>query len=134
MVAVAAELPPSIYLDHHALVSEDRESVTLRFRELPPGVLGNWPSGSAGGAWVDAVTAAGDAAGWLPDVDAVPDRGITPYQLAFAELIQDAADVAAGARLVAVLLRVPPETVMVLAGMLRDKRARVCGCARGRHG
>lgn len=124
---VVAGLPPASFVDH---MPARQTGVVLLFRRFPDGVPDPAvPSGGSGGGQ-EAVTLPG---GWVPDVAAVPDRGLTPYQVAAYELISAAADSAIGARVFDLVRREAPETVVALAGLLRDRTRGRCRCRADRH-
>jgi len=120
------------YVDH-ARPEAGGTSVVLIFQEQVPGGAPSRPepSNAPPAAIADAVTTPGDLGGWVPTVAAAtgPDRGITPHQLAVWELLTAAPDGASGARLAdAVLRRLPPDTVVALADLLRGRRGCRCTC------
>ncbi|ONH23366.1 hypothetical protein [Pseudofrankia asymbiotica] len=127
LATLAGMLPSAFYVTHRP-VTPAGAAVDLVFRDSAVGVAGSspWraPVGPAPEAVADALTVPGDPSGWVPDVGAVPDRGITPYQCALWELLAAAPDSASGARMAGLVQRLPPETVMVLADLLRERRAR----------
>ncbi|MDT3445017.1 hypothetical protein [Pseudofrankia sp. BMG5.37] len=71
----------------------------LVFRDRVAGSsLWRAPAGPVPGGAADALTVPNDLSGWVPDVGAVPDRGITRYQCALWEFLSAAPDSASGAR------------------------------------
>ncbi|MBL7489220.1 hypothetical protein I6A60_41035 [Frankia sp. AgB1.9] len=115
LATVARTMPPAVYLDHRPASRRDTD-VILIFRENPAG------------AEISHV-----APGWTPQVGtaAGPDRGLTPHQMAMAELITAADDAACGARILALVTRADPAEVMALADVMRARRGPRCG---HRHG
>jgi hypothetical protein len=132
LAGVARLISDACYVDH-ARSEPGGTSVVLIFQEPAPSgsaALRPGPSGWTPAASADAATIPGEL-GWVPKVGAAtgPDQGITPHQLAVWELLTAAPDGASGARLVdAVMHRLPPETVVVLADLLRDRRGDRCSC------
>jgi hypothetical protein len=116
LAAVAAELPPTVYVDHHAL-APGAEAVILTFRDLPDGVtLGSapWDVPTPDPAVAtDAVTRPARQPGWVPDLRAVADPGISPYTLVAQELIAAAWDGPDRARIFDLVTRESPQTVIV---------------------
>ena len=128
-VAAAVGLLPSpaVYVDHLP-VRAGETVVTLVFQELPEGTAGPWTAPGPA-ASPDAATVAAASAGWVPATDEVPYRGITPFQVAASALLRAAPDDAAGARLLEAVTRLlPPETVVVLADLLRARHGGGCSC------
>jgi len=132
LASLAQLIGEARYVDH-ARPEAGGASVVLIFQAQAPGVAPSppQPSNSPPAAIADAVTTPGDLGGWVPPVAAAtgPDRGITPHQLAVWELLTAAPDGASGARLTdAVMRRLPPDTVVALADLLRDRRGCRCTC------
>ncbi|MBL7499651.1 hypothetical protein I6A84_13055 [Frankia sp. CNm7] len=124
MATLAGLLDGAVYRDT-ARQEPGSSAVVLIFDGGPVGspAGGSWPGPVADG---DAVAAAGG--GWVPQTGAAagPDRGITPYQLALWELLHAAPDGAAGARLLDAVRVLAPETVVVLADLVHDRRGGRC--------
>ncbi|MDT3445724.1 MULTISPECIES: hypothetical protein [unclassified Pseudofrankia] len=125
LTELARLIDDALYVDH-ARPEHGGTSVVLIFQDQAPEVSPPSPVHSRSGV---APTASAEAAtipgGWVPDVGTAvgPDRGISPHQLAVWELLTAAPDGASGARLVDAVTRLlPPETVVVLADLLRDRR------------
>jgi hypothetical protein len=133
LVAAAAELPPCSLADA-VLIDRSGSGVVLMFKGLPPGVVVDsapWPSCRCREDLAQALTIPpaavppAAASAWVPAVGAEvgPDRGLTPFQFAVWELLSAAPDGAAGARLAQAVTRLlPPQTVIVLADLLRERR------------
>ncbi|ONH29493.1 hypothetical protein [Pseudofrankia asymbiotica] len=125
LAELARLIEDALYVDQ-ARPEHGGTSVVLIFQDQPPEISPPTParggSGVAAAASAEATTITG---GWVPDVGAAvgPDRGISPHQLAVWELLTAAPDGASGARLADAVTRLlPPETVVVLADLLRDRR------------
>jgi hypothetical protein len=141
LVAVAAELPPSLFVDH-IRPQVGGSDVVLVFTQVGPGVAASapWRDAAARPDVHEAATVAGGPDGWVPDVSAAAvgaAPGLNLYQFAVGELVRAAPDDAAAARIIGMIGRVPPPTFVVLADLLRAAarggRARrsCCSCDHG---
>jgi len=131
VAGVAAMMHPAVYLDHRT-VQPDGTAVSLIFREIPSDVPESVPLPALPSQGPDVMADASTVGptAWQPDVDAatVPAHGgLTPYELAVWELVSSSPGGAYGARIVRIIRREDPETVIAFAELLRDRR---CGCHR----
>jgi hypothetical protein len=126
-------MPASVLVDALALRPAGAGAV-LMFQEFPPGVVltvESGPAPAAPGGWAAWEAAAladidplDEGGGWVPDVGptAGPDRGMTPFDLAVADLLRAARDSAASAWIMTLVRLVPAPAVVALADLLRECR------------
>jgi len=131
VAGIVAMIHPEVYLDYRA-VQPDSTAVSLVFREIPAGAPESAPLRPLPASGPDAAADAPAlvSGGWQPDVNAadVPAHGgLTPYELAVWELVSSSPGGACGARIVRIIRREDPETVIAFAELFRDRR---CGCHR----
>ncbi|WP_084011092.1 hypothetical protein [Pseudofrankia sp. DC12] len=112
IATVAAGLPPAAFIDHTSLDG----GTTLLFRRFPRGVPDPSAPDTTHHADPDAQTVAD---GWTPDVTGMPDRGLTPYQVAVGTLLTATDDPAIGARIFGLIQREDPNAVIALASITR---------------
>ncbi|WP_131831650.1 hypothetical protein [Pseudofrankia asymbiotica] len=110
-MTLANAIPPAVYL-RYRVGSPSATDVVLVFRENPAGA--------------EAPTR--PPAGWAPSTDGVPDRGLTPHQMAMYELIMAAPDAATGTRILDLVTRADPAGVVALGRMLDAARHGRCIC------
>ncbi|ONH24882.1 hypothetical protein BL253_28830 [Pseudofrankia asymbiotica] len=104
-------MPPAVYLRYRA-GSPSATDVVLVFRENPAG-----PEAPLR-----------QPAGWAPSTDGIPDRGLTPHQMAMYDLITAAPDVATGTRILDLVTHAHPAAVVALGQMLHAARHGRCTC------
>jgi hypothetical protein len=118
IATVAAGLPPAAFVGHTSLDG----GTTLLFRRFPRGVPDPSAPDTQHQTDPDGPT---QADGWIPDVTGMPDRGLTPYQVAVGTLMTATNDPALGARLFGLIQREDPNAVIAFASVVRP---RGCHC------
>ena len=118
IATVVAGLPPAAFIDHTSLDGGRRycSAGSRAACPTPP------QPDTAHQADPDAPTVAD---GWMSDVTGMPDRGLTPYQVAVGTLLTATNGPALGARLFGLIQREDPNAVIALASVVRP---RGCHC------